>query len=379
MEKKECQGAQSGFFSALPAINLNLHVRKEDIDLFYIIRFNEKEKWDTELKSMDTRDIYYFLDYCRLYQLLGDGDPYLFVYTHGKNGKVIYPFLKRKVKSGLLSENYFDVTTPYGYGGTVYSSDDVALLRGFRSAFHHYCAEENIVSEFIRFHPLMKNEAEMSHFMDVQYVRDTVNVDLTREDPFAHFHPSHRRNVRKAKRGNLTFEVLEAENAISEIDTFVKLYYETMRKNEAQPYYFFPKTYFEQLIKNLSQNVMMGVVRAEEGIVSAGLFLYEGEYLHYHLGCSDREYLRMAPNNLLFHEVALWGKQRGLKYFHLGGGYRNNDSLFQFKLGFNPSGKLPFYVGKMVHIQGVYDELIRLWRKNNTKQMHTDFFPQYRQ
>lgn len=347
--------------------------------MYEIIRFDEREKWEAEVNSVQSCDIYFHLNYCMLYQSLGDGDPYLFVYKTGENEKVLYPFLKRKVKSGPLSGKYFDITTPYGYGGPLYSKRDPSLVSGFRSAFRDYCQRENIVSEFIRFDPLMRNEVALHEWMDVQYVRDTVYIDLICDDPFSRYHPSHRRNVRKAMKAGLTFEILGALQASDEIDTFIHLYYKTMRKNRALPYYYFPKSYFKQLLHQLGENTVMAVIATDDTIIAAGLFMYEGVYLHYHLGCSDVNYLHLAPNNLLFHEVALWGKQQGFHYFHLGGGYRNNDSLFQFKRRFNPAGTIPFYVGRMVHNQSVYDELIRLWNQHNTKMMKTDFFPLYRQ
>lgn len=348
--------------------------------MYDIIRFDEKAKWDAEVNAMNTRDIYYDVEYCRLYQTVGDGDPYLFVYRENAGEqKVIYPFLKRKVKNGRLSGRYYDITTPYGYGGPLASCTDVDFVKRFHMAFHAFCIKEKIVTEFIRFHPLLQNENLLQSVINVQYVRDTVYVDLACDTLFDQYHPSHRRNVRKALKANQTFEVLSAEGAINELDAFVTLYYQTMQKNKARSYYYFPKAYFEQLVRHLSRNVIMATVKTDDKVIAAGLFMYEGDYLHYHLGCSDREYLRMAPNNLLFHEVSLWGKQHGFKCLHLGGGYENNDSLFRFKLGFNPLGKRGFYIGTVVHNQIVYNDLIRLWQKAHTKEMRQDFFPLYRQ
>lgn len=352
---------------------------EEGTFVYDTVRFDEKERWGEEIRSLERQDVYYHLNYCLLYRSIGDGDPYLFVYEAGDNGKVVYPFLKRKVNNGPLSEKYYDITTPYGYGGPMYRGNSRTLVSRFRKAFHHFCQQENIVSEFIRFDPLLKNEAGLHEWMDVQYVRDTVFIDLQQKDLLSHYHPSHRRNVRKAMKAGFAFGVLEGERALGELDQFVHLYYETMEKNKALPYYYFPRPYFEQILHSLKHNVIMAVVRAGQSIAAAGLFMYGGDSLHYHLGCSDRDYLRMAPNNLLFHEVALWGQRKGFKYFHLGGGYRHGDSLFQFKQRFNPSGRLPFYVGRAVHNQPVYDELIRLWKKTNAKKINTDFFPLYRQ
>ena len=345
---------------------------------YNIIRFDERERWETAVNAIGRCDVYYYLDYCLLYQTLGDGDPYLFVYQENEC-QVIYPFLKRKVQSGRLSEHFYDITTAYGYGGPLANCAKASFIARFRTAFHQFCVKEKIVTEFIRFHPLLQNENMLQSVSNVKYVRDTVYVDLTREALFDHYHPSHRRNVRKALKAGLSFAVLKDNEAMSHLGTFVDLYYQTMQKKAAQSYYYFPRAYFEQLIRTLSDKVMLAVVRAEGKVIAAGLFMYDGENLHYHIGCSDRNYLHMAPNNLLFHEVAQWGKECGYKHFHLGGGYQNNDSLFRFKRGFNPTGKRRFYIGTIVHNQAVYNDLIRQWNSTNRTELRQDFFPLYRQ
>lgn len=347
-------------------------------ELYSIIRFDESEKWEAAVNAMDQHDVYYHLDYCVLYQTLGDGDPYLFVYRENER-QVIYPFLKRKIQNGLFSGRFYDITTPYGYGGPLSNCGEAQFIERYRTTFHQYCMKEKIVTEFIRFHPLLHNERLLQAICDVRYVRDTVCVDLTRDTLFDHYHPSHRRNVRKAWKAGLAFEVLLGKQAIQQLDTFIALYYQTMQNNEAQSYYYFPKVYFEQLIRTLNDKVMMATVCADRKVIAAGLFMFEGENLHYHLGCSDRHYLHMAPNNLLFHEVAQWGKECGYKHFHLGGGYERNDSLFRFKRGFNPTGKQGFYIGTIVHNQSVYNDIIRLWKKTHKSESERDYFPLYRQ
>ena len=72
----------------------------------------------------------------------------------------------------------------------------------------------------------------------------------------------------------------------------------------------------------MEDNTVMAVVHLQNRIIAAAIFLFCNNYLHYHLGCSDQKYLKMAPNHLLFHESALWGKRKGFTKLHLGGGYK---------------------------------------------------------
>lgn len=348
---------------------------------YSVIRFDEKEKWNEEVKSMDNRDVYYFVDYCCLYQMLGDGDPYLFVYEEdeGKR-KIIYPFLKRPIKSGFLSERYFDITTPFGYGGPLSNSSDRAFIRTFREMFNAFCQEEKIVTEFIRFHPLLRNEDIMQPFVNVQFVRDMVFIDLRKEpeDIFRSMSKSNRNRVRKARKEGLFHKVLETDEALIHLDHFVAMYYETMDRNDASRHFYYPKEYFVRLLTDLAPQVKMAAVFYKEKMVTADLILCEGDFIHCHVNAGDPDYFSMGANALLNCETALWGRRHGYQYVYLGGGYTDGDSLFTFKRRFNPTGIIPYYIGTKVHHQPVYRELVHLWKKHN-KELNTSFFPLYRQ
>jgi len=359
--------------------------------MHYTLLFEEKDKWQYELNDgIKNNDIYFSLSYCDLYRELGDGDPHLFVYTDKCGDKILYPFLKRKINNlpfvkDRFQKEIFDITTPYGYGGPIHQNMSTAepgdVIKRFRSTFNDYCREKNIITEFIRFHPLLNNHLNMSNLMDVHHIRDTVFIDLTKkeEEIFNNYHRNHRRNVKKAEKNGLTFQVLEGENTVDEIDTFIKLYKDTMKRNSALSYYYFPKYYFEHFFHNLSQNSVMCSVRLDNHTIAAAIFMFQGDFLHYHLGCSDQKFLSMAPNNLLFHEMARWGKKNGFKKLHLGGGYTDDDQLFQFKHKFNPDGRLSFFIGKCIHDEQIYEELVRLWTGYYSKEINTDYFPLYRQ
>lgn len=354
-----------------------------------MISYKEKGKWERMLEEMKNhKDVYFFWSYHDLYRKLADGEPHLFVFADGSGGKIFYPFLKRKLNhlpfiNNEMTEDLFDITTCYGYGGPIYSdipSED--MLKRFRNEFKDFCKKENIITEFVRFHPLFRNHRMLENLMCIEHNRYTVYVDLDKEEQgiFDAYHQNHRRNVRKAQKLGLQFDMLKNEHAIKELDPFMELYQQTMDKNQAEKYYYFPKSYFEDLFCNLENHAVMAVVHFENSIIAAAIFLFSEDYLHYHLGCSDKAYLKMAPNNFLFHEAALWGKRNGLRILHLGGGYKGDDHLFQFKSRFNPSGISSYYVGKEVHNLVVYEELKRLWKKFHSKDInesHLQFYWMY--
>lgn len=98
-------------------------------------------------------EIYFENEYAKIYELNGDGKVEKFKYE-SEDGRVEYLFLKRKIE--LSKEEYYDIITPYGYGGPLFfpeSSEKLPKLTSdFREEFEDYCKKNKIVSEFIRFH-----------------------------------------------------------------------------------------------------------------------------------------------------------------------------------------------------------------------------------
>ena len=121
----------------------------------------------------ELRDIYFTDRYCKIYEEKGDGNLEVFTFQT-KNGKIIYKFLKREIDI-IDGQKYFDITTPYGYGGPLIilldrEANREQVIEEFKKAFEKYCIENNIVSEFIRFHPIEKNYIGMEKYMDIEYI-----------------------------------------------------------------------------------------------------------------------------------------------------------------------------------------------------------------
>jgi lipid II:glycine glycyltransferase (peptidoglycan interpeptide bridge formation enzyme) len=254
------------------------------------------------------------------------------------------------------------------------------VLRAFRAEFEAYCRSANIVSEFIRFHPLLKNHQFLDGTMDIVRDRETVFIDLTRseEELFARYHPNHQRNIRKAMKHALEFRVLDAREAIQQLEAFYRLYRATMDKVRSAPYFYFSTEYLERLFSRFGPGALLGAVFFEKRMISAALCLREGDTLVYHLGASDRAALHMGTNIFQFHHLSLWARRNGLRAFHLGGGHRGRDSLFQFKHRFNPGGTLEFHNGKKVHHPEVYARLVQGWKRHHGQESSELFFPAYR-
>lgn len=341
---------------------------------------SERARWQALCHNLPLCDIYFYPEYVYLYQLKGDGEPCCFVYYESKENFVIYPFLKRQINAlpsfRDLPSNIYDIITPYGYGGYLRSNDQI-VMNGFDSIFKEYCRENHIISEFIRFHPLIKNWNYSPNNVTIEQKSETILVDLTNDNEkiWSDISSKCRNCIRKAIKSNLN--IIE-DQKLSGLDTFYRLYHETMKRVKAKAYYFFPRAWFDDMASLIKGNLVLFHAEYNDAIVVSSLFMFTEEFIHYHLSASDTEHKYLSANHLLLYEVALWAKNRGIKYFHLGGGYQPNDTVFKFKASFS-SIRAPFYIGKVIHDHEYYRYLSeRKLAVEGEEISDLDFFPVYR-
>jgi CelD/BcsL family acetyltransferase involved in cellulose biosynthesis len=338
--------------------------------------------WDRLLESLPARqqDVYFTSAYHLLWQRNGDGRALGVVFDDG-GSRVLYPFLLRDLDEvpwlGADFADFHDIQTPYGYGGPLVDRPTGAerVVDSFRSEFERWCADNHIVSEFVRFHPLLDTHLGLEKHLEVVRHNTTVwcRTDCTVGERLQNLSGSTRRGVRKAKKAGLTVQSESSDEAYAR---FAELYRQTMERRDATPYYRFADDYFRDFRELLGTRQELLTVRHEGKIIAAALFMRSPQFLHYHLGASDAEYLPLRPNNLLFFEAMQWGCSCGGAAMHLGGGYQPDDELFRFKAGFSPL-RASFHIGHKVHLE---EECERATAARRAAGPLTDeaFFPPYR-
>lgn len=322
------------------------------------------ELWDKYFSRLprEKQDIYFARQYCGLLAWLEGGIAELFVYEED-GGFVMYPYIKRRIDDESLCGEYYDIETPYGYGGPIEGGREQEMSDNFEKAFLSYCAEENIIAEFVRFHPLLKNESLFKNGIDVLHNRITVWLDLKKSEDEIWMHDISTKNrnvIRKCEKIGLKVEIS------SDYEEFARIYNQTMERVEAGEFYFFPDSYYQK-IKNDSDYILMRV-RMENETLACAIFMRCGDYFHYHLSGSRSEFLKFSPNNILLWEAIKYAKRLGCTAMHFGGGLTDSeeDSLFRFKSRFS-SDCADFYIGKRVHNRQIYQMLIDKWEKSHRK------------
>ena len=291
----------------------------------------EPDAWNGLLAELGLVDVYLTREYVEAACLLEPGRP-LFLSTG------------EAVLAAILREDPTDVVTPYGYGGPVGA--------GFWEPYDDWCRENGVVTTFVRFHPLYANHRYAPAQTKVEPLGGTVAWRLDEHpDLFEGMHRHHRRVARKALVAGVEATAAVAPDSL---DPFRSLYERTMDRREAAGFYYFPPDYWRALETGLREHVVL----FEAGGDAKLLCLAAPPWLHYHLGASSEAGRELGASTLLFLEAARWAQELGYTRFHLGGGVGGaRDSLYEFKLRFDPGGELEAAVGKAIHDVAAYRAL----------------------
>ncbi|MDD3630155.1 MAG: GNAT family N-acetyltransferase [Bacteroidales bacterium] len=350
---------------------------------FEVLSLKNKKEWSDLLSKLpiEQQDIYFTPEYYELYENNGDGKAQCFVFEDNDD-IALYPFLINSVnKSGYdLDDEYFDIQGAYGYNGVVTTSNEKNFIKKFYLSFDEYCKNENIIAEFTRFHPLINNSVFSEEFLQIVPDRKTIYIDLqkTYEELFSKFQTTTRKQIKRAIYRH-KIEVKWYEKDVTQLNIFLDIYNETMDRVNSIPYLYFNKQYFKSLIETTNNVCFEAIYQGKP--IAAILVFYNQTYLHGHLGGALTEYLSMSPYSLLYSEIIKFGQMKGCKYFHIGGGATANinDPLLQYKLHFSQT-TLDFYIGKKIHNQKIYDEVVKQWETKfpEKKEKYNNLLLKYR-
>lgn len=311
------------------------------------------------------QDIYFDANYISIYEKLGEGRSRSFVYTN-KDKKATYSFLINSVNdlNFDLDKEYFDIQSAYGYNGVLTNSYDSQFIEAFYKVFSNYCNNNNIIAEFTRLHPLLGNQEFSKNHMQIVFDRETVALNLQQSYTtiWTNEYSSRNRNmIRKAQKIGYSSKII-VQPSRQEIDQFISIYNSNMKMVGAEEYYYFNKDFFYSTFAQLKEHVLLINIEDNMGqVVCSTIFFHYGGFFHYHLSGRTVD-ADNSVNNFLLDEAIKYSRDTGAKTFHLGGGRSSatNDSLLKFKSNFSKT-RLPFYIGKKIHNQEIYDEVVRQW------------------
>ena len=345
-----------------------------------MITVKDKETWNRILNKLNINDIFFSYEYFEIYKTNYNVDLEA-VYWEDENVIIFFPHLVRNIKNiplfKELKEDYYDLTTPYGYGGPVVKikidkeNKIKESIRKFKLEYYKYALIRNYVCEFIRFHPILENHKYFCEIFNVEYINDIVYINLSQnlDEIWKSIKYGQRYNIRKTIKENCKIEVIDNPKEIY-IDIFLYFYNNMLKRNKSSKKYYFSRKFIEDHFKNL--NTVLFLAKINKNYIGAAIFLISKDTMYYHLS-GNLKIKGIYSNDLIIWEAIKYAKSRNFKFLFLGGGRGNNDSLFKYKLSFSQNIK-PFYVGKIIFNDKLYNNLTNLAKVSKEEK----FFPAYR-
>jgi hypothetical protein len=323
-------------------------------------------------------DVYHLPKYASLESQQGNHEPAALYGVNHMGDEFLVPLLLRSLPARLgLPDSWRDATVPYGYPAPIGSCRDAASMNEFLHQAAKVAQDNDVISLFLRWHPVwprlsrraIANEKIVDH-------GQTVFVDLT--ESIEDWHAQTRNELRYSVRrlAKLDYEV--AIDDWSMLPEFHRVYQATMGRVGANSRYCYCLDYIYGLREAWGECLHLASVVSPTGeIAAAALFSECHGILQYHLSGSDEKYLRLAPTKFLLDHMRYWGKERGDKVFHLGGGVDGQeDSLFAFKAAFSKH-RSSFQTSRIITDRNRYEQamIASCGKPSHSQEM---FFPTYR-
>ena len=338
-----------------------------------VIEVNDK-RWNEIVKSFPNYGVHYLNEYVDAFRIHGDGQPLLF-YFESENNRGINVVMKRDINStkqfsdSVGDNKYYDFRTPYGYGGWIFENDDD--VNKAYDMYIDWCKNNNIICEFVRFSLFDRREDYYGE--TIPRIHNVVrNLEGSFEDIYQNIERRHRKDLKKTD--NLEI-IIDKEGKY--LEDFLRIYYSTMDRNNAEDEYYFKKEFYNRL-NEMKDNSIYFHVSLDNKIISTELVIMDDNNMYSYLGGTDNEYFSYHPNHFIKYHIIKWGNENHYKNFVLGGGYNGDDGIYMFKKGFAPEGIYQFYTGQKIFNEEIYNKLVDIRVNNGLNTEGNKYFPLYR-
>jgi hypothetical protein len=337
----------------------------------------DESAWTGTLARCAQHDFCHLPGFHRVAEHNGEGEAQLFAYREGDH-TIAVPLLLRRVGS-RSRDDFWDATSVYGYGGPVASPGPVpsSIAARFRQSLAEELRRRRVVSVFSRLHPLVDTADVLDGLGVVSDAGRTVSIDLAHgdEQSRAGYNKSCRRALRKL--GDLGLVGVHDER-MARLAEFAEIYQETMRRSEADDWYFYDEAYFRRLATELGGALHLFVALDDDRAAAASLVTRCDGIMQDYLGGTRAEYLGCSPDRLVVDTERAWGVATGARALHLGGGRgAQEDSLFHYKAGFSDR-RHTFRTWRWIVLPEAYRALCDDAGGGGADDEAAGFFPAYR-
>lgn len=339
--------------------------------MFNSITIHQEKEWKQIVQKSLNYDFYHTWDY---HNLSSEGNPILFVYNEGDDF-IAFPLIKRNIPNSL----FFDMTCVYGYTGPIsnrkFETISDEMSENFKRDLLQFLKDHKIVSVFSRLHPFFDQLSLMKNFDGIYDNGKIVMIDLREslDEQRSRYKRTHYKKILKLKQQGFYIKDTKSQDAIRE---FTDVYIENMKQVGACKYYMFSEDYFHKLLNSTDFQSKLILVYHENIVACGEIIIFTKKIIQGHLLGTRTAYRRFSPARLLTDEITIIGRELGMHYLNLGGGYGfKQDSLFEFKELFSDLS-LDYKSWRHIADEATYRKLIL--EANIDPDVDVDFFPLYR-
>lgn len=312
-------------------------------------------------------------NYGKLYEDVYKGKCEVFEFQNSL-GYVKHLFIKREVPNPLKGVIFYDLITPFIYGGPVIEGcreeDKWDLINDFQNEFKKYCQENNIVSEFIRFHPLLFNSMDFLFCYELDYVEDSRGIEISRHsNPIAKgFSVGAIAKVLEAFKSGLDYEIFTEKERIGDFSRFLTKV-QNSKENKSPQYIEFCKDLLED-------QLIFVEVKFDGEVVGMSVNILTDKVLTTHLFVTDRTGDSLDAAFVLHYGLTVWCRNNGIELIHLAGNWiqKNAEENASFRNNFGVLSDYKYCIGRKIWNEEVYEELCDKARIKR----YVDYFPAYR-
>ena len=316
------------------------------------------KNYNTLLGKFKAFNTFYSLEYCNhgVFKKL-----HYFIFSKNNEPCVLMPIFLNNIEEDKenSTHNVYNATSPYGFSGPLINENiGFSELQLFWREVDNWYQSNDVITEFVRFN-LNNNQKGYTGYL-LSTLNNVKGKLTTFNDLWDNFKPKVRNNYRKAEKNNLRAEITSGDISQEIISSFYDIYIKTMVRNNATQNYFYSRSYFENLIHNEQNKIVIVLIYVEDHPISTELLIVNEDVMYSYLGGTISDYFKLRPNDFLKIEMIKWGLQNNINYYALGGGRKDGDSLYQYKKAFFPKDEdVMFYTGRKVINKGHYKNLMQ--------------------
>lgn len=323
------------------------------------------------------KDLYFARTYGQLYESIKGGKCEVYDFHHSA-GTIRHIFLKREIPITENGKVFFDIVTPFAYGGPIILGYEKKrkkeLIKAFQKAFKNYCDSNNIICEIIHFHPGLSNADDFIGLYDMSQVGNTLGTNLVDcRDPFnEEFSALCKKNIFEALEKGGEYRVTAGPY---NLHYFKDIYFSIADKKKGINIGVFNKEFLSTCFEIARKNTVIVEAVYKGRTIGISVNLLFNNILQPQLSATLSEFEYLSPKHILHYGLTDWGKKNGIDMIHNGAGNAigEEDDLYLFKKQFGTLN-LKYFIGKKVWNEEVYGRLC----KTVGVGADAEYFPAYR-